>query len=69
VAASAPAPGPAREAKGLPKVDRHLSSAERWCYQRFDHVHLQERGADFGKAISAADAAPRSEHDLEPEAG
>ncbi|HEY2127314.1 MAG TPA: hypothetical protein VGH77_09020 [Streptosporangiaceae bacterium] len=26
----------AREAKGLPKVDQHLSSAERWWYQRFD---------------------------------
>ena len=59
----------ARAAKGLPKVDRHLSSAERWWFQRFDHAHLQERGADLSKAMSAAEAAPRSERDLEPEAG
>lgn len=59
----------ARAAKGLPKLDRQLSSAERWWYQRFDAAHLQERGADLSKAMSAADTAPRSQRDVEPEAG
>ena len=51
----------ARAARGLPKADRHPSRAERWWYQRFDHTHLQERGADLSKAMSAADVQPLSE--------
>ncbi len=59
----------AREAKRLPKVERRLSSAERWWYQLFDAAHLQERGADLSKAVAAADVQLWSERDLEPEAG
>jgi hypothetical protein len=55
----------AAEAKGLPHQERALSSAERWWYQRFDLAHLQERGADLGRTMSAADA----ERAMEAEAG
>lgn len=61
----------AAEAKGLDRPERAMSSAERWWYQRFDHAHLQARGAGLDRALSAADveaARRQAEPTLEAEA-